>query len=574
MERGAGTATGTNLTGPLPSVGNILPVTQPTSTEDQVEIAGPWAGWTERRITPLAGTSAWIGLGLFAVVVVVGVWLRFATTSLLWLDEALSVNIAKLPVTEIPGALKRDGAPPLYYVLLHYWIRVFGNSDAAVRSLSGLCSVLALVGLFFLVRRIWGRETAFIATGILAASAFASYYATEVRMYALVKLLVVVLGWALKALGERPTVLRALGLGLAAAALLYTHYWSFFLFGALGSWFVLMIFRGGSARRPGVLGLAALAGAAVAFIPWLSIFTYQSAHTGTPWAKTPDLQIALTGILHFYDNQGALPTAAGPSLSLLELYTVALVVLAVFGVAKGRRRIMVDLAGRSKGRFLAWVVFGTLVLGIVGAHLSKSTFVPRYASVVFIPLVVLMAVGTQAIGARWLRLAVIAVLAATLLTQGLEWRTTQRSQAGQVVSVLTAQAKPGDFLLFCPDQLGPAVLRELPASTGLRALAYPRLDDPHFINWVDYLDAIKSMSPKRFVKEISHRVHGHSVWLVWSTGYGPYQSTCSFVASTFLTRPGWGGHQWVNAHPYEYFQSMNLTQFNPPSRPARRASGR
>ena len=223
---------------------------------------------------------------------------------------------------------------------------------------------------------------------------------------------------------------------------------------------------------------------------------------------------------------------------------------------------------------MAWVVFGTLVLGIVGAHLSKSTFVPRYASVIFVPLVILMAVGTQAIGARWLRLGVIAILAVTLLIQGLEWRTTQRSQAGQVVSVLSEQAKPGDFVLFCPDQLGPAVLRELPASTGLRPLAYPRLDDPHFINWVDYLDAIKSMTPQRFVKEISHRVHGHSVWLVWSTGYGPFQSTCSFVASTFLTSPGWGGHQWVNAHPYEYFQSMNLTQFNPPPRPARRTSGR
>jgi hypothetical protein len=574
MERGAGTANGTFLPEPDRGVGIILPVTAPTDLDDQTEGGRTWASWTERGVTPLAGPAAWVGLGLFAVVLVVGVWLRFATTSLLWLDEALSVNIAKLPVGEIPGALKRDGAPPLYYVLLHFWIRLFGDSDAAVRSLSGICSLLALVGLFFLVRRIWGAETAFIATGILAASAFASYYATESRMYALVMLLVVLLGWAIALLVERPSFLRALGLALMGAALLYTHYWSFFLLGALGAWFALMAIRGGGVRRAGALGLGGLAVAGLTFVPWLSIFSFQSAHTGTPWAKTPDLQIALTGILHFYDNQGALPTAAGPSLSLLELYTVALVVLAVFGVAKGRRRIMVDLAGRSKGRFLAWIVFGTLVLGIVGAHVSKSTFVPRYASVIFVPLVIMMAVGTQAIGARWIRLAVISVLAVTLLTQGLEWRTTQRSQAGQVVRVLEAQAKPGDFVLFCPDQLGPSVLRELPASTGLRPLAYPRIDDPRFINWVDYLDAIKSMTPSRFVNEIAHRVKGHSVWLVWSTGYGPYQSTCSFVASTFLNRPGWGGHQWVNAHPYVYFQSMNLTQFNPPDRPARSSGSR
>ena len=41
-------------------------------------------------------------------------------------------------------------------------------------------------------------------------------------------LLVVVLGWMLTLLMERPTVIRTLGLSVSAAALLYTHYWSFF----------------------------------------------------------------------------------------------------------------------------------------------------------------------------------------------------------------------------------------------------------------------------------------------------------------------------------------------------------
>ena len=40
----------------------------------------------------------------------------------LWLDEALSVNIAKLPLAQLPGALVQDGSPPLYYLVLHYWM--------------------------------------------------------------------------------------------------------------------------------------------------------------------------------------------------------------------------------------------------------------------------------------------------------------------------------------------------------------------------------------------------------------------------------------------------------------------
>ena len=65
------------------------------------------------------------------VVVAVGVALRFLTSSHLWLDEALTVNIARLPLSRIPDALRHDGSPPLYYLLLHGWIAVFGVEPEA-----------------------------------------------------------------------------------------------------------------------------------------------------------------------------------------------------------------------------------------------------------------------------------------------------------------------------------------------------------------------------------------------------------------------------------------------------------
>ena len=64
-----------------------------------------------------------------AVAVATGVALRAAATSDLWVDEALTVNIAKLPVHGIFDALRHDGHPPLYYLLLHGWMSVFGQSD-------------------------------------------------------------------------------------------------------------------------------------------------------------------------------------------------------------------------------------------------------------------------------------------------------------------------------------------------------------------------------------------------------------------------------------------------------------
>jgi len=70
--------------------------------------------------------------------------LRTYTASATWLDETLTINIANPPLRQLRSPLRVDGAPPLYYVLLHGWTQLFGASDLAARSLSGLFSIATL----------------------------------------------------------------------------------------------------------------------------------------------------------------------------------------------------------------------------------------------------------------------------------------------------------------------------------------------------------------------------------------------------------------------------------------------
>src|SRR5436190_4188502 len=93
-----------------------------------------------------------------AAAVAAGVVLRFVLKSHLWLDETLSVDIARLPIGKIPAALRHDGAPPLYYLLLHGWMRLFGTGDVAVRALSGVASVAALPLIHRAGKRISGGD--------------------------------------------------------------------------------------------------------------------------------------------------------------------------------------------------------------------------------------------------------------------------------------------------------------------------------------------------------------------------------------------------------------------------------
>ncbi len=129
-----------------------------------------------------------VGIGI-AIVVAVGIFLRFYTHSALWLDEALTVNRARLPFGSIAGSVKQDGAPPLYYYMLHFWMELFGQSDLATRSLSGIIGVITLPVAWLVGNRLGGRVVAWTTLALVASAPFAVYYSTEARMYALVILL-------------------------------------------------------------------------------------------------------------------------------------------------------------------------------------------------------------------------------------------------------------------------------------------------------------------------------------------------------------------------------------------------
>src|SRR3954452_14969438 len=79
--------------------------------------------------------------GLLAAILVAGAALRFATlaTQSFWLDEAIAINSARLDLSGLIDSLAHtEGNPPLYFLLLDGWMRLFGTSEAAVRSLSSL----------------------------------------------------------------------------------------------------------------------------------------------------------------------------------------------------------------------------------------------------------------------------------------------------------------------------------------------------------------------------------------------------------------------------------------------------
>jgi len=106
-----------------------------------------------------------------------------------WVDEGLSIGIADRPLTDIPGVLRQDGSPPLYYMLLHLWMSLAGSDEKATHTLSLLFALAAVPVAFWGAGLVFGRRAAWFAAVLTALNPYLSQYAQETRMYSLVVLL-------------------------------------------------------------------------------------------------------------------------------------------------------------------------------------------------------------------------------------------------------------------------------------------------------------------------------------------------------------------------------------------------
>src|SRR3954468_22182949 len=146
-----------------------------------------------------------------------------------WIDEGLSIGIAKHSFWNIPSGRRQDGSPPLYYMLLHIWIGLFGTKEVATHALSLIFATLTIPVGLWAGWSLLGRWAG-IVTGVLcAANPFLTTYAQETRQYSLVVLLsLLATTFFLFAFVQRRRKFLPF-FAVSLAALLYTHLWAAFV---------------------------------------------------------------------------------------------------------------------------------------------------------------------------------------------------------------------------------------------------------------------------------------------------------------------------------------------------------
>ena len=198
----------------------------------------------------------------------------------LWWDEGWSLYFATADVRTLLQLTAVDIHPPLYYLVLHLWIQIFGSGVASVRLLSVLIGTATVLLLYPVGRRLLGEKgspatAVLVAVGLLAISPFHIYYSQEVRMYALVTLLGLgAWAFAWRWESEQPGTSNWrwgswIGYVLAATAALYTQYYAAFLILALNLVILPHWLRRPPPRRERISWLGAQGAVFLLFLPWL-----------------------------------------------------------------------------------------------------------------------------------------------------------------------------------------------------------------------------------------------------------------------------------------------------------------
>ncbi|MBN2381389.1 glycosyltransferase family 39 protein [bacterium] len=282
--------------------------------------------------------------------------------------------LVRLAVIDIPGA---DIAPPLYFIILHVFLKLFSFVPWATRALSLLFDLLAIAAVFGLGRVVFSDRLALLSALFFALSPFQIWYATEIRMYALAALLA-----TLSTLYYLRYSVQATGHNLFCYALfsllgIYTqYYFALLLIGQM----VVAVFFWDRSRTKALIYAYLVMG--VLYLPWLAPFLNDLKVLScnvVPEAVNPlTVPVYLVLKLVFFGNRFFLLAQLWPYLIGAGLLGLLLVLF-----LKRWRHFGPHV------HYLFMILGCGLLLILISSFLSRQVFRP-HAAIVFLPLVLVL----------------------------------------------------------------------------------------------------------------------------------------------------------------------------------------
>ncbi len=298
----------------------------------------------------------------------------FFLTQSFWRDEAFSYFMAKKNISEIIFLTAKDFNPPLYYLILHFWIKIFGGSEIALRSLSIIFFWATIyIGFLFLnnIFKIKPKKSFFYLIFFIL-SPLLLYFAFEARMYSMLAFFASLSCYTFYKKNYRFYLLSTV------AGLFINYFMIFVVFSQL--LFLLINKKSAFNFKKSVIYLSLLT-----FLPWLIFFLNQNSFPNSFWLIKPQFKhlFNLLGIVYTGHESNLYPNSL--IVNAMEknvfFFSILLIFIVIIGFLYFRKKTLFHL-------LLIWGI-GIPLFALIFSFI-RPIFIPRYFIFTVVGLILLV----------------------------------------------------------------------------------------------------------------------------------------------------------------------------------------
>jgi hypothetical protein len=365
------------------------------------------------------------------------------------IDEARSADIAAMSFTGIVSEVAKDNHPPLYYLILALWMRMFGNSELALRALSILFYIAGAVGIYCLVNYIYkSKTTGLFTSALFAFSSVALRHSINVRMYSMLSPVIVLSCFFFIKIflnGENTfkNMAALIAVNIAGS---FIHYW--YLFVILGQILFAIIFYFGKIKETAVVLLLSLV---PLFIVWGHVFAAQATNGSMNFIRMRGDEI-----------QRTLEDFLAPNYDVfMKLFIICIIAGLLQKLIESRSTIilkneylsgMVSFFKDKTNLFLLTLFVTLLIVPLIFSKLFVPVYIPgRYTITTFIPFVIVFAGFFYRFSEKrliWLSLFVYFVI---FIAPGFFFNTQEGPYSDRLKTKRVLEdLKDGDMLFYLP----------------------------------------------------------------------------------------------------------------------------
>lgn len=205
------------------------------------------------------------------------------------IDEPFSIYHAQSSLKDIFLLMPGENNPPLFFIILHYWIKLFGVSPVSARFLPMLFSSLSVIFIFLTGKRFANLLVAITASVLYTFSNLNIYHSHDTRVYSLFVLLATASMYFFFVFIETQKTKPLIWVTLCNILLGYAHFFGFFIVSL--QFFAVFSFKQLRTRATIKKYLLSVGVHFLFYLPYMPVFFkrfFSSASNGT-WVSKPGL---------------------------------------------------------------------------------------------------------------------------------------------------------------------------------------------------------------------------------------------------------------------------------------------